>query len=42
MYVRGLMIEKLFDKLVTPELVQPTFVTDYPQETTPPLQTPQE
>jgi len=35
MYVRGLMIEKLFDKLVTPELVQPTFVTDYPQETTP-------
>ncbi|AKV75086.1 MULTISPECIES: lysine--tRNA ligase [Metallosphaera] len=35
LYIRGLMIEKLFDKLVTPSLVQPTFVTDYPIETTP-------
>lgn len=35
LYVRGLMIEKLFDKLVVPNLVQPTFVTDYPIETTP-------
>ncbi len=35
-YVRGLMIEKLFDKLVTPpSLIQPTFITDYPLETTP-------
>ncbi|AWR97131.1 lysine--tRNA ligase [Acidianus sulfidivorans JP7] len=34
-YVRGLMIEKLFDKLVTPNLIQPTFITDYPIETTP-------
>ena len=34
-YVRGFMIEKLFDKLVAPKLIQPTFVTDYPQETTP-------
>ncbi|ARM75772.1 lysine--tRNA ligase [Acidianus manzaensis] len=35
LYIRGLMIEKLFDKLVTPNLIQPTFVTDYPIETTP-------
>ncbi|QXJ27297.1 Lysyl-tRNA synthetase (class II) [Saccharolobus shibatae B12] len=34
-YVRGLMIEKLFDKLVTPTLTNPTFITDYPIETTP-------
>ncbi|WP_338599608.1 lysine--tRNA ligase [Sulfolobus tengchongensis] len=34
-YVRGLMIEKLFDKLVTPNIVNPTFITDYPIETTP-------
>ncbi len=34
-YSRGLMIEKLFDKLVAPRLIQPTFVTDYPIETTP-------
>jgi lysyl-tRNA synthetase class 2 len=34
-YVRGLMIEKLFDKLVVPNLIQPTFVIDYPIETTP-------
>ncbi len=34
-YMRGLMIEKLFDKLVSPNLIQPTFVTDYPIETTP-------
>lgn len=35
MYLRGLMIEKLFDKFVTPKLVEPTFVLDYPIETTP-------
>ncbi|MEM3346995.1 MAG: lysine--tRNA ligase [Metallosphaera sp.] len=35
LYLRGLMIEKLFDKLVTPNIIQPTFVTDYPIETTP-------
>jgi len=35
LYVRGLMIEKLFDKLVAPKLDQPTFITDYPVETTP-------
>ncbi|AWR99581.1 lysine--tRNA ligase [Metallosphaera hakonensis] len=35
LYIRGLMIEKLFDKLVTPNLIQPTFVVDYPIETTP-------
>lgn len=35
LYVRGLMIEKLFDKLVAPKLDQPTFVLDYPVETTP-------
>ncbi|BCU69211.1 lysine--tRNA ligase [Stygiolobus caldivivus] len=34
-YVKGLMIEKLFDKLVVPNLIQPTFVIDYPIETTP-------
>jgi lysyl-tRNA synthetase class 2 len=34
-YVRGLMIEKLFDKLVSPNLIQPTFITDHPLETTP-------
>jgi lysyl-tRNA synthetase class 2 len=35
LYVRGLMIEKLFDKLVAPKLDQPTFITDHPVETTP-------
>lgn len=34
-YVRGLMIEKLFDKLVSTGLIQPTFITDHPKETTP-------
>ena len=34
-YSRGLMIEKLFDKLVAPKLIEPTFVMDYPIETTP-------
>ncbi|MEM0199977.1 MAG: lysine--tRNA ligase [Saccharolobus sp.] len=34
-YIRGLMIEKLFDKLVVPTIVNPTFITDYPIETTP-------
>ncbi|MGC9071829.1 MAG: lysine--tRNA ligase [Acidilobus sp.] len=34
-YSRGLMIEKLFDKLVSPKLSQPTFILDYPIETTP-------
>ncbi|TRM86149.1 lysine--tRNA ligase, partial [Sulfolobus sp. E3] len=34
-YIRGLMIEKLFDKLVVPNIVDPTFITDYPIETTP-------
>jgi lysyl-tRNA synthetase class 2 len=35
LYLRGLMIEKLFDKYVTPKLLEPTFVLDYPIETTP-------
>jgi len=35
LYVRGLMIEKLFDKLVTPKLIEPTFIYDYPVESTP-------
>lgn len=34
-YIKGLMIEKLFDKLVVPKLIEPTFVYDYPIETTP-------
>ncbi|BBG24624.1 Aspartate--tRNA(Asp) ligase [Sulfuracidifex tepidarius] len=34
-YVRGLMIEKLFDKLVSNNLQEPTFITDHPIETTP-------
>lgn len=35
LYLRGLMIEKLFDKLVADNIVEPTFVLDYPIETTP-------
>ncbi|BCU67157.1 lysine--tRNA ligase [Sulfolobales archaeon HS-7] len=34
-YSRGLIIEKLFDKLVVPTLIQPTFIIDHPLETTP-------
>ncbi|MEM0363291.1 MAG: lysine--tRNA ligase [Sulfolobaceae archaeon] len=34
-YIRGLMIEKLFDKLVVPTIINPTFIIDYPIETTP-------
>jgi lysyl-tRNA synthetase class 2 len=34
-YIKGLMKEKLFDKLVVPKLIEPTFVYDYPIETTP-------
>lgn len=32
---RGKMMEKLFDEVVKPHLVQPTFVVDYPIETSP-------
>ena len=32
---RGKMMEKLFDEVVKPHLVQPTFVMDYPVETSP-------
>jgi len=34
-YSRGIAIAKIFDKCVVPKLVQPTFITDYPRETTP-------
>ena len=34
-YCRGLALAKLFDKLVEKHLIQPTFVLDYPRETTP-------
>lgn len=34
-YNRGLAIAELFDLFVQPKLIQPTFVTDYPKETTP-------
>lgn len=33
-YNRGLAIARLFDLLVEPKLIQPTFITDYPKETT--------
>lgn len=33
-YNRGLALAKLFDLLVQPKLVQPTFIIDYPKETT--------
>ncbi|HIE03853.1 MAG TPA: lysine--tRNA ligase [Candidatus Latescibacteria bacterium] len=32
---RGKMVDKLFDEVVKPQLVQPTFVVDYPVETSP-------
>jgi lysyl-tRNA synthetase class 2 len=34
-YSRGLAVAELFEKLCKDELVQPTFVLDYPAETTP-------
>ncbi|MEM4221973.1 MAG: lysine--tRNA ligase [archaeon] len=34
-YNRGLAIAKIFDVFVQPKLIQPTFVIDYPRETTP-------
>lgn len=33
-YNRGLAIAKLFDLLVQPKIIDPTFITDYPKETT--------
>ncbi|AFZ70068.1 lysyl-tRNA synthetase (class II) [Caldisphaera lagunensis DSM 15908] len=35
LYIRGFMIEKLFDKLVADNIIEPTFILDYPIETTP-------
>lgn len=34
-YNRGLMIQELFDHFCEDNLIQPTFITDHPQETTP-------
>ncbi|MEM3836202.1 lysine--tRNA ligase [Pyrobaculum sp.] len=34
-YNRGVVLVKLFEKLVEKKLVQPTFVLDYPEESTP-------
>jgi lysyl-tRNA synthetase class 2 len=31
---RGLAIAEIFDKLVQPKIIQPTFIIDYPKETT--------
>src|SRR3989344_583114 len=33
-YIRGLAIEAIFDELVQDKLVQPTFITNHPRETT--------
>jgi lysyl-tRNA synthetase class 2 len=34
-YPRGLLIEAIFEHSVEDELIQPTFITDFPEETTP-------
>ncbi|MEK6886394.1 MAG: lysine--tRNA ligase [Nanoarchaeota archaeon] len=33
-YIRGLAIETIFDELVQDKLIQPTFITNHPKETT--------
>jgi len=32
-YIKGLAIERIFDELVQPKLIQPIFITDHPKET---------
>ncbi|MFI5399841.1 MAG: lysine--tRNA ligase [SAR324 cluster bacterium] len=34
-FSRGLAVAALFERLVEPKLIQPTFITDFPRETTP-------